>query len=527
MSTFFNNPEMLRNARIQLRPGRAIAAVVICAAISLTSWYSFKSRPLVGYPFENESTRMFKFILMLQVVVLLIGAGIYELLSVHREKELNTFDYQRVTRLTAFELGVGKLFGTPVLTYFVVLCLMPIAVLGAIQGHAPILLVVEAYLILFVGCVAFHALALLISMASGRGASAIAILPFLILVAFTSGDFSGGASNWMFHQLNPFAATAIFESNAGPGVKDLFFGFSVSHFIVLMAIYVTFTAWFMLAIVRNLKRDPSVYELYSPAQAFGFATFLNFLIVGFFNWKSPVGEAIIFNGQVIGFKPLPPLSVERGLIDGSFWVFVLLGLVLLRNREQVRRRIRTLGESAASLWAAFWPAPYLLAGVIIVGIAIFELIRVYRKPAPDEWNWGLAALNIGFLALWVARDLLYLQWMGLRRTRRPLVAALLYLIVFYICTIVVLGVARRPLQTTFAPLSTALIPTGASSLDVADWVAHYQLWICALALLAAQVVLFALLQWQKLREFVSPIGSVPIATPPAPSPTPTGSLIPR
>ena len=44
MTAFFNNPEMLRNARIQLRPGRAIAAVVICAAISLTIWYSFESR---------------------------------------------------------------------------------------------------------------------------------------------------------------------------------------------------------------------------------------------------------------------------------------------------------------------------------------------------------------------------------------------------------------------------------------------------------------------------------------------------
>ena len=41
MTAFFNNPEMLRNARIQLRPGRAIAAVVICAAVSLTTWYSF------------------------------------------------------------------------------------------------------------------------------------------------------------------------------------------------------------------------------------------------------------------------------------------------------------------------------------------------------------------------------------------------------------------------------------------------------------------------------------------------------
>ena len=40
MSAFFNNPEILRNARIQLRPGRAIAAVVICASEQLSRAWS-------------------------------------------------------------------------------------------------------------------------------------------------------------------------------------------------------------------------------------------------------------------------------------------------------------------------------------------------------------------------------------------------------------------------------------------------------------------------------------------------------
>ena len=526
MSTFFNNPEILRNARIQLRPGRAIAAIVICAAVSLTVWYSYASRDGIGSSMGGPMP-MFKFVLQLQILVLLIGGGIYELLSVHREKELNTFDYQRVTRLTSFELAIGKLFGAPALMYFVTLCLMPIALFGAILGHVHFKLLAEAYFIVFAGCIAFHILALLISMALGRGVSAIAILPFLILVAFTSADFAIGASNWTFRQLNPFAALAIIESNSGPGVKDLFFGFSVSHFVVLMVIYFIFTAWFLLAIVRNLKRDPAVYELYSPAQAFGFAMFLNLLIVGFFNWKSPAGAPIVYNNQGIGYYPLPPMLIEKGLMGAAFWVFVLLGLVLLRNREQVRRRIRTIGESAAGLWAAFWPAPYLLLGVIVVGIAILELIRTYRNPTPDQWNWGLAILNIAFPALWVARDLLYLQWMGLRRSRRPLVAAVLYLIVFYICTNVIIGVAQAFAHPTVAAFGAALVPSGVSSLDASEWTEHSQLWIWALALLAAQVVLFALLQWQKLREFLSPAAEAPLATPPAPSPSPAGSLIPR
>jgi hypothetical protein len=143
VSAFALNPELLRNARIQLRPGRAIAAAVICAAISLTIWYSFESRSN-GQAVATDAIEMFKFILQMQVFVLLVGGGIYELLSVHREKELNTFDFQRVTRLSAFELAVGKLFGAPILTYLIVLCFMPIAIFAAVVGHAPLVLVVEA-----------------------------------------------------------------------------------------------------------------------------------------------------------------------------------------------------------------------------------------------------------------------------------------------------------------------------------------------------------------------------------------------
>ena len=131
---------------------------------------------------------------------------------------------------------------------------------------------VQAYGILLVGCIAFHVLGLLISTALGHGVSAIAVLPYLVLVVFTSVDFfttqgpglSPSASTWTVHQLNPFAATAMFAKEPPRGLSDLFFGASVPHFAVLMVIYVTLIAWFLLAIVRNLKRDPAVYELYSP-----------------------------------------------------------------------------------------------------------------------------------------------------------------------------------------------------------------------------------------------------------------------
>lgn len=510
MSLLIGNPELLRNARIQLRPGRAAAAAIISAVVSLTIWYSY-SYGQTGTAFS----RIFEIVLQLQVFVLLIGGGIYELLSIHREKELNTFDYQRVTRLTALELALGKLFGAPILMYFIVVCLMPLAVLGALAGHVRATVIVEDYIIVFLGCLAYHALALLFSTTLGRGVSAIAILPFLILVGFTSGDYANSwGSNLRLHSLSPFAAT-------GTPVhldSDTFFGYSVSHFYVLLVIFVTLTAWFLLGIVRNLKRDPALYEIYSPLQAFGFVMYLELIVVGFFNWKSPNGVAI-FDGQTFkAFAVLPALDIERELLAASFWVFALLGYILLRNREHVRRRIQALGDGAASLWSSVWPAPYLLAGVIVVGIAILELIEGYRRPAPEEWNWPLAIFIVAFCALWLIRDVLYLQWMGLRRTRRPLVSAFLYLVVFYVCTSIIFGVTSVLSRPASAPYAAILIPSPIFSFNAADWARYQHQWLFALGALAAEALVFAFLQRQKLREFLAVTASA--AEPPAAAPTP-------
>jgi hypothetical protein len=343
-------------------------------------------------------------------------------------------------------------------------------------------------------------------------------------VAFTSTDYfpeRGNPAiiqtNWAFHQLNPFAASGAFQSDPPRALVDIFFGVYVSHFIVLMVIYVTLGAWFLIAIVLNLKRDPAVYELYSPIQAFGFAIYLNVLMLGFFNWKAPLGPPYIVDGQITGFATFPARSVETMLLASSFWLFTLLGIILLRNRERVRQRIQALGERAAGFWAALWPAPYVLAGMIIAGLGILELIRVYRNISGADWDWGLALVSIAFFALWLARDLLYLQWMGLRRTRRPRASAIIYLIVFYTCTGVIFGVAHVLLRQSVAPYSAMLIPSGISSLSVADWAAHYQLWLVALAVLAAEAFLFVFLQRQKLREFITPSVVPPAVTPRKPS----------
>jgi len=509
------NPEFVRNARIQLRRGRMLAAAVICAAVSLsTAAYSLYS-DANHIPTVSDARNLFQVIVTLQIVVLLIGGGIYCLQSVHREKDLNTFDYQRITRLTPLELAVGKLFGAPVMTYFIFLCLMPVALWAESLARIPISILLQVYILIVLGSIAYHAFALPISLLLERGTSAGGILFYLLLIGITSVDFGQAGGSFAFHQLNPFYVYTIIPSRAeGLSAQfdaivqlerqpDSFFGMQVSHSLVLVVLYMAFIGWFLLAAVRNIKRDPSVYEVYSPVQGFGFVLYVNLLLLGFFRWMIPQFryDSSQEYRPFLEYKPISPTTAEATFLAISLWFFAILGLALLRNRDRVRRRIREFGALAAGWWAAAWPAPYVFVGAILAGAAIVGMIRLRLEPQ-YEWNPGLGLLEAAFFTIWIARDLLYLQWMNLRRARRPLLTGVLYLIVFYICASTIFvplgwyGVKGAPYAAIFAPFH-------AFQLDSTTWMARGNIWMTALLLLVIEAFLFVWLQRRELQKLLT------------------------
>jgi len=512
------NPELVRNARIQLRRGRMLAAAVICVAVSLScaAYYLDKS-PSGSFSAIEDGRNLFQLVLGLQIVALLIGGGLYCLQSVHREKDLNTFDYQRITRMTPLELTTGKLLGAPVMTYFIFLCLMPIACWAAILGQIPVSALLGIYVVAILGSVTYHALAVLISLLLERGASAGGVLFFLFMVGISSIDFSQGESVFAIHSISPFYAFKLVPSRIADaalryqpwvdlGLKpDSFFGLQVPHFWVLVALYATLTAWFLLACARNIKRDPTAYEVYSPGQGFAFVLYLNILLLGFFRWVIPHIEYMqSADGRpspAVQYRPIYPSIAEEVFLGISLWFFVILGLVLLRNRDRVRRRIREFGAAAAGWGAALWPAPYLLAGAVLAGLGIVDMIRL-RLDRRADWNPGVGLLEAGFFAMWIVRDLLYLQWMNLRRARRPLVTGILYLVVFYIC-------ARTffyPLKwygPSGAPYAAIFVPFQAFGLNAALFLSATNAWIFALILLPCEALFFVFLQRRELQKLLA------------------------
>ncbi len=472
MNRVLANPELIRNQRAQLRPGRMLVTAIICGIVSIVVGYS----TAFGFDFLAAA-------LGAQVLVLLIGGGVACLHAIQREKDTNTFDFQRLTRLTPLELAIGKLLGAPVTTYFIALCLLPAALVGATVWGADPSHVLAAYAVLLLGCLCFHAFALLVSMLIGRAATA-AVLIFLAVITVSSW----GRLLLDIGSLSPFVAVELVGQRAWDvatlstqraGMVDVLFGWPVNHFFVLVVLYVSCTVWFLLPVVCNLKRDPSIYELYTPAQALGFALYVNLIAVAFFRWRDQ-----------------SPLDAQALMLSMNTTLFAILGLVLLRNRDRVRR-LHLAGRAGPTWMTAVWPAPYLLAGSLIVGLAVVPIARALGRP-DGPWDAGLAVFRAVFLSAWLVRDVVYLQWMNLRRGRRPVVMAVLYLMVFYGCVTVAATALHLPGTPLGAALHGVLFPGSVFTLSPVGWGFGRELWLPALGVQLLVAGCFASLQRRAL-----------------------------
>jgi hypothetical protein len=511
VTALWSNPEFVRNVRSQLRPGRVAATAIICAVISAVIGFSAShqtgQQPATG-PY-GWGLQILEITFWLQALMLAAGGGIACINSIHREKEQNTFDYQRVTRMTPLELALGKLFGAPVFTYFVLLCLMPLALFGAIMGKRPVLTVIAAYAVLLVASVAVHALALLISLFNVRGTQTAGILVLLVLVA---GSATGGTRSPLFQvgPFGPFYAAQVVQWGdwdpagaitprgrlEGSWAVDVFFGQEVHHVPLLLAIDLLFAGWFLLAVVRNIKRDPSYYEIYSPLQSLGFAMFLNLLFVAFFQWR---------NGT--------PMDNESLLLTLNVGVFFGLGLGAIRNRERVRRILRTRQGTAANWLDLTWPAPLIIAGTAAAGLVVVIGVTLGRNPQ-IEWNTNFALLRALFFVAWITRDLQFLQWMSLRRGKHPLVMGILFLVIFYVCVTIMMASLGIYSKAELAPFSAFFVPSAVYTLDHSAWSLRPAIWAAALVAQWALIAAFIGLQKQTIDELNS------LATAPAAAPVP-------
>lgn len=499
----FSNPEIVRNARIQLRPRKLLIAAGICVVVEVALGYAFSaSSDGLGGKYGNGQSFL-TMILTIQVLVLVIGGGIACIHAIQREKDQNTFDFQRITRLSPLELTLGKLFGAPLMPFFVFLCFIPAAIVGAVASQASPTIVFVAYVLLVLGAVVYDAFALVISLFLRRGAVTWAILFFLAFVGFTSSENVLYSAYVAFGSVSPFAAVDLVKQgswslasstmvvggrtyNLPNSLHDVFFGLSVHHALVLFVFYITILTWLIPAVARNIKRDPTNYELYTPAQALGFLCYVNFILIAFYEFRTP--KFII---DALKLTPATPLDMQSGLLIANILLFFIFGFILLRNRNQARRLL----HSGTAGRLETWPAPYLFLGALIVGVAMILVIQWKRDPAL-EWSLAVAIYRVAYFAFWLICDFLFLQWTKLQRAGHPLLMGVLYLGVYYACAIIIVS----SLHAWQSPFAAIFLPTPLFALDTASWSAHLGIWILALILQIAAGVVFVALQRRSLAQ---------------------------
>jgi len=500
-----DNPEIARNIRSQLRWDRMFAVATVAVVMSVvvgSAMAHFGLRAGVGWGGEFLHA-----VLYVQTLVLLLAGGLSAAHAIQHERERNTFDFQRTTLLTPLDLTVGKLFGAPILSYYIALCLMPAAIVGAIVSGASPAFVVAAYLVIVLGTIAFHAAMLVVSLVVRRDVAATIAVLVIVFFGRLPGAFMAGTVSSLLSMgsLTPFFAGTLvgqtswavdtagaafrFSPFTGPSTTDVLFGWPVHHFFVLVVLYVTFTAWCLVVVSRNIKRDPAAYELLTPREALGFTVYLNVILVGFLRWSST--EA---------------LTAVSALVGVNVVLFFSCGLALLRGRDYVRR----LSARPGAGLPPGWPGLYLGAGLLATGLLIAAVLSARGAwTAPSDA--GLAILRVVICAAWIARDLAYLQWVCLLQRSRSVMTGLLSLTVFYVGTGVILMTDRFG-QPHGSALLGALVPGAVLFTDPGTWRDDLWSWLLVCVLQLALIAAFAFLQTQALKRFAPAAGTAPSAS---------------
>ncbi len=488
---FWKNPEFIRHRRSELRPSRATAVglvvLMVCVLTILACWANEKSRrsytsqsiviveqPAPGGDLQqspqsnsrtihesspqaipdtisiNTSRNAYRGLLLMQFGVLTFWSLLSCTQAVSRERERGTWDFQRTTRLTSAELLIGKLLGEPALAYFIVLCSLPITLAVGLVGRIGILNILSAYVVLlssalFIGLAGLWLSGLFENKSRGIGLIGAFLMYGLFLLAqtLTQSPFPGLAAFSPLVTLLPLVGAGR-VATAPPTI----FGGQVPGLLMTLLLYITFGAWFVVMLVRNLKRDFREVRLLSRWQAVACCAFLNFVFYSLFNPR---------NGQLNNANDFVMFMIG---ING--FILFALGLAILSTPERLEITGFTSVRSSFSENGLQWPWLALSAAVSYF-LLVWGLFAWGRVLGFSARTLEMAAVDLFIILIFVTRDVLFIQWCKMTRLRAPLIKGLLYLGLYYASVAVLSAVIT--VSSERAATATAYVLTPAAAFN--------------------------------------------------------------
>jgi hypothetical protein len=437
----WDNPEFIRHLRSQMRPARTTTAAIVSAVVcSLTILLFYTGSDSANNPTSSMEMRQSAYatLLIMQSLVLCLWCLSSCGQAVNSERNLKTFDFLRTTRLTAAEILIGMLFGSPIMAYFAVSCTLPFTlVLGWYSGFSLIAMIVTYVMLLILA--AFLSLAgLTISLLTDRqrSGSAIALLfvllgwPAMTMLIAASDDtrFPGFSAIAIVPGLLPLYHTSLLGIQ---GVRNFarvpFFSVEVPSLFVSLVLYLTIGAWLTLILLRNLKKDREDIRLLSRWQAAGLTAYINLLVFALLDLRPLVSS---YTGRPI---PLEASDIAGGYLGLNLVVLYAIGLGSLtppaRLKTWLRRSLKNL-----SFYLSDDGLPWIwmvISGLAAFFIFVMEAAISQRFIPFSKWSIPRLAAGLFTLLLFAVRDILFLQWYALKDFRRPIVGGMLFLSLYY------------------------------------------------------------------------------------------------
>jgi hypothetical protein len=475
MLRFWRNPEFVRHWRAELRSTRRLTVLVlvgvICMVIGIACWISNENQLLYArrmavqwdgrwkeWLAERERQKFVLFWHLFYQALVFIQAGVltfWSLLScaqsISGERERHTWDFQRTTRLTPFELLIGKTLGPPLLGYFIVMCCLPITLVAGFEGGVRLLDIVSAYLLIVGGALFLGLGGLWLSGLMETRSRGIGLIGALGLYAFTAFAYGFVETNFPgFGAFSPLAGLFSLLGADGSGHKVVarLFGVEVSWLLMSLVLYFTFGMWLVVMIVQNIKRDYDDVRPLSRWQAVGCAGFVNFMMYLVFyprpeqNFTAPdLVNAIVMINTIVLFA---------------------IGLATLTPHERLKVWHRQRAEKGASLFSEDGlPWPWVVLSAVTAYALLVWGLFAWRNRLPFEARLlNRGAVQLLVLCTFIVRDVLFIQWCRLTKLRAPVIKGFLLLCFYYATSGVIIALFAIGSEVQSRWAGNVLTPAG-------------------------------------------------------------------
>ncbi|MBL6752605.1 MAG: hypothetical protein ISP90_18990 [Nevskia sp.] len=441
------NPEFIRNAWLELTPQRLLATPAILGLVFLVAYLIAPNGPQV----PQVALALFA------ALTILWGAKLAGE-SIAEEFSQGTWDTQRLSGLSAWQMSAGKLFGGPIFAWFggAICALVLLAFTPAAGfGHALRTLSIAAGI-----AVTFHAIALMSNLMVLRKLPRQATRPR-----------TRGAMLLLALLVVPQMILALMRAPRWNDVQWYGHTFAALDFALLCTALAVF--WSVLGLYRAMRQELAFRD--APLAWIGFLLFLCAFSGGWFYGQGQKAPLLVDPGAP---PVLRHLALCVAFIGGAAYA-----LLFAERKDWLRLRRMTGLWRAGQRGRAFALMPKWLVTVALCAMAVlaFCAAALLGQPVLDGIAESCTALAL--LALLVRDAAIVLGLNFTPDQRRADAAAGIYVALLYL----LLPALLRGLKLGVAlPAVWPLL------------VVHQPVWLVACLFQAAAALEFALLRWRKL-----------------------------